>query len=95
MIQINDQFGSLIRSTRKDKGIKQVDFARAIKKSPAYVFAVEKNGLRPAEEVALRMINFLGLDKDELFGLLNKIPSDVCLKLLENPKVNFKKVRQF
>ena len=78
-------FGQRLRELREAKGMSQRELARKASVSFAYVSRLE-TGIRPPpkEEVILALAKVLGAsdgDRDELFGLAGRMPSDLAERI--------------
>ena len=56
-----------VEELRKEKGLKQEDFARAIRVSRQTVSSIETGRYSPSLELAFTISNFFGLPIEEIF----------------------------
>lgn len=73
---MTSELGRRIRKARRAKGITLREFARRVKKSPAFISMLENNDPAPAvkEETLEVLARELSLDPDELLGLAGRVP---------------------
>lgn len=71
--------GTWIRSERESRGIGLRQFAKRVKKSPAFLVRLEMDPLVPAvaEETLVTIADALQLDRDRVFALARKLPKDL------------------
>jgi len=52
---------------RREKGIKQIDLARALKVSPSYLCKIEKGSQEPTDKFIKEISEYMGVPQKELF----------------------------
>ena len=80
-------FGSRVRQLRKSHRLTLRELAAQVGIDFTYLSKIENDqGAPPAEGTIGRLADVLGVDKDELTLLANKLPEEFALDLLNRPE---------
>jgi transcriptional regulator with XRE-family HTH domain len=69
--RVIQQFGSIIRSRRRQIDLTQEELAQRIRTSVPYIGHLETGKRHPSEKIVIKLSEVLGLDPRELFFLAN------------------------
>lgn len=82
-----ETLGELLKQSRENKDLTLREVGDMLGISFAHVSAFENARVaRPKLETLQKLIDFYGLDSDEVMRLAGRIPQDVYWKLVRNPK---------
>jgi HTH-type transcriptional regulator, competence development regulator len=89
-------FGSLVRQERERLKIGLREMARRIGMSPTYLSMIERDKFPPpAEDKITAIAQIIGSDRDELLALAGRVGSDLQRKIMEQPRVVARLIREF
>ena len=66
------KLGTLVRQRRKQRGLTQAALAKAIKLDPSSLARIERDERLPSLVVAARLIEALGLDREQVLEFLTR-----------------------
>ncbi len=75
---MNQSFGQLLKSVRREKGISQRDLADQVGVDFSYISKIENDRMPPpAADTILKIANILGMSEDILLANSKKISTDM------------------
>lgn len=81
-------FGPTVKRLRLEKGMSQKELAKAVNIDFGYLSNIERGKVNPpSRKVVSRIAEELGVDKDELLVLADRVPSDVEPIITEDPYI--------
>lgn len=81
------QFGSYLRSMRKENGMTQVELAESVGVDSTYISRLENGRDHPSEEVLLRLAVALHDDPHKMIISAGKVPSEFIKLILHDEVV--------
>ena len=81
-----ENFGTLFKRIRIEKGYSIKSLARKLNINYSYLSKIENNHTLPSEDFIERVSKLFGYDKEELMLRAEKIPKDIMNILRNNPK---------
>ena len=63
------QFGEIIRNTRKERGLTQIELGRMVGKTQGQISEWEKDVIEPSSEDKIKLIKALNISLHKLYGI--------------------------
>ncbi|WP_220198282.1 helix-turn-helix domain-containing protein [Ktedonospora formicarum] len=88
------EFGVLLRSLRRKKGIGIKRLAPDLGVSYTYLSKLESNKVRPSKELVERIAHYFSYDQNRLLLAAEKVPNDILEILREHPEEALEVLRE-